>query len=403
MNKSICVALSLYALAQIAVTGAATEPQVPMASAVREGRYAPKGEIGEGPPVISPDGKRIAVVEDKRRLVVLDSQGHTIWTYKAPKHLNNLKLWLGEVYQNSSGITVAKLVVSRPEETETEGYPFVLLGFDKAGRRLWKQEARQAPDSLTIPAASGHTMLSIGWDGISLFDARNGRTIWSKPKEGGVVGALSPDGEYAVVTTEEGVKVIDKTGRVVWSAPIKADMLAITNSGRGVAAFRVEEGPPLKEILSLFDASGKELWQREVWARGMALDANGERLLVAENSWKRQIIYLFDRSGSVIWESPENLGVWDDEILWLSQDGRRGAFGLTKGETRTLYLLGPEGKPIRRALLPQGWGIMSADGERLVVKGREVSMHRVPWITLPSQDGGAGPPTQGAQVGRRWI
>ncbi|MDV2481202.1 PQQ-binding-like beta-propeller repeat protein [Methanoculleus sp. Wushi-C6] len=145
-----------------------------------------------------------------------------------------------------------------------------------------------------------------------------GRKVWVREGslEGGTAAAVSGTGNEVAVASDASVRLLNRTGSLLWTyrCPRPVTALAISEDGSRVLAGLQDNS------LVCFDREGERIWSftAGAWIRDVAVSKNGSRVLAG--SLDRQA-YLFDGAGHLLDTYSLDGGI---EHVALTADGTAG-------------------------------------------------------------------------------
>ncbi len=155
----------------------------------------------------------------------------------------------------------------------------------------WKVRVGESENSFLAPALAGGSVYAAGDDDLYRIDAATGRVMWTAPVKDEVIAGVGSDGYYAAVGTAKGeVVVFSAEGKELWRNALASgldmpplvgrDLVIVHTSDTRVTAFRAK--------------TGEQVWRYQGQVPVLSVRAPREMMFFADG------ILLGDASGKLI-------------------------------------------------------------------------------------------------------
>lgn len=228
-------------------------------------------------PVVSPDGRRLAVRGDDGVRVLDLRTGRHLWRVRFPRKERLDGTTPRWTPAGDLAVLVVRADVAAIERFDPDGRPVGRVVFDLPGHHFWQ---------LSGDGSRAAAMPREALDRVRVFDARTGAAVGTirlpKAADEGYQYALSADGRRVAVPDGSTLRVYDSgTGAVVdaWEVPGVGSMwLTYSPDGRRVVASRSNADAPAVRVRDLDARRTTELATH--FAYSVAITPDGERLAV---------------------------------------------------------------------------------------------------------------------------
>jgi len=236
---------------------------------------------------------------------------------------------------------------------------------DRGGTVVWKYTTANAVTAVAVAPDASYVAVASGDSTLTLLD-HGGHVVW-KQTESGPLGAVALTqgaarvaygvNNTAALNKDQNLYLLDHAGHQLWKAPLGGSPLAVAITPDGS---RVVAGADDASV-SVFDGTGKQLWQQgaDDLIDGVAISGDGVVVAGSEDHH----VYRYSAAGKQVWTYTTGDKV---HAVAISADASRVA---AASEDGSIYLLNDKGGVILRNTTGQiGYAVaLSADAHVLVI------------------------------------